>query len=304
MPNTREIIQRRQSVSNICKITKTMEMIATSRFKKAHNRTVGSKPYTNNIAHLIASLAAGRGSVAHPLMRANRKTDKNLILVLTSNRGLCGGYNSNVLRLANDLIRQHKEKRTIKPFPEESKDNVDLWVSGQKGIRYFKFINQPVHTGYTDFDAKTTYSAVEALAEVFINLYRQRKITTVQIVYTRFFSASKFEAEVLNLLPLSSLDSHHPQKDKELIHIDEYIFSPAVETIVERLIPAAVYARLFQCFTDAIVSEQVARMRAMKAATDNAELMINNLTREYNRARQSQITSELLDIMGGVEAIK
>jgi len=294
MANTREIINRKVSVGNISKITGTMEMVATSRFKKAHNLSVGSKPYSSAISELTATLAADHHYTGHPLMRPNRHSDKHIILVLTGNRGLCGGYNSSVVRLAQKHIKQIIDQKL----------EVELHVSGKKGINHFKFNNYPIEVCYTSFDNKTTYQDVKELANKFIQLYSDRKIASVQVVYTRFVSTAVFGPEISNLLPLSALDkSKRPLMIRDL-RMEDYLFSPGPKDILKKLIPATVRTGLYQCFTDAIVSEQVSRMRSMKAATDNAEQMISDLTREYNRARQGQITGELLDIMGGVEALK
>lgn len=293
MANAREIVKRRKSVSNICKITRTMEMIATARFKKAFDTSVGARPYTEKIAQLVTSLAGGSGQIDHPLLQVNTQSNRTVLLVLTSNRGLCGGYNSNIIRMASGQIQQLKQAGR----------QIDLRASGKKAIQYFKFTGQHVDAAYTGFDNKTTYADVEAMADEFIDLYTKKEIDAVSVIYTRFISSAKFNPEILNLLPLASLEQDQSKAASE-INIEDYIFSPSAEEILRSLIPTTVRTRLFQCFTDAIVSEQVARMRAMKAATDNADQMIRALSRQHNRARQTQITSELLDILGGVEALK
>lgn len=269
-------------------------MISTSRFKKAHDRSVGARPYTQAIGHLVATLASGESSQRHSLLQENTDVKKTVMLVLTSNRGLCGGYNGNVLRMA---------ARQVKKLNRQGHD-VDLRVSGKKGDAYFKFLKLPVSCSYSHFDDKTTYLDVEALANDYIDMYMKQEISGVQVVYTNFISASRFSPEVLDLLPLSSLEKKSEEASLPKIGLDDYLFSPSAAEILEDLIPTTVRTRLFQCFIDAIVSEQVSRMRSMKAATDNADQMIQALTRQYNRARQSQITGELLDILGGVGALQ
>jgi F-type H+-transporting ATPase subunit gamma len=272
-----------------------MEMISTSRFKKAYNRSVGTLPYTETLAKLVGGLAANDRNVSnHPLLKQNDNSKKVIMLVLTSSRGLCGGYNGNVLRVASRQIENLKSHGM----------DIDLRVSGRKGIHYFKFMNQPVSTVYMEFDDKTDYAAVEPLARDYIESYTRGELAGVQVVYTRFHSASRFEAEMSNLLPLVSLEYKQGALSEYNAGRDEYIFSPSAEEILQQLIPLTVCTQLFKCFTDSIVCEQIARMRSMKAASDNAEKMISELTRQYNRARQGQITNELLDIMGGVEAMK
>jgi F-type H+-transporting ATPase subunit gamma len=293
MATTREIVKRRKSVTNIRKITKTMEMIATAKFRKTHDRSVGARPYTEKIAELVATLAAGAGQADHPLLGENQDSNRTVLLVLTSNRGLCGGYNSNIIRLAAQQVR----------LLTDSEQEIDLRVSGKKGLAALKFMGHSANVGYTDFDDKVTYNSVEVLADEFIDLYCKKEIDAVRVVYTRFASSAKHYAEVLNLLPLSDLVQDQPEETPS-VSMEDYIFMPSAGEILSELVPATVRTRLFQCFMDSVVSEQVARMSAMKAATDNAEQMIQALTRQYNRARQSQITSELLDILGGAEALK
>jgi len=295
MANTREIMSRRKSVGNICKITRTMEMISTARFKKAHNRSIATLPYTQTLAKLVGGLAArGREIAGHPLLKQNDNSKKVIVLVLTSGRGLCGGYNGNVLRVASRQLENLKAHGM----------QADLRVSGRKGIHYFKFMNQQVNGTYTQFDDKTEYAMVEPLAREYIESYSRGELAGVQVIYTRFHSASRFEAEMSNLLPLVSLEYKQDSLSEYNTARDEYIFSPSAEEILQQLIPLTVCTQLFKCFTDSIVCEQIARMRSMKAASDNAEQMIADLSRKYNRARQGQITNELLDIMGGVEALK
>jgi len=268
-------------------------MIATARFKRAHDSALGARPYTENIMHLLAYLAAGGEEFDHPLLEENNQSKRSIVLVMTGNRGLCGGYNGNVVRLAHQVIEKLEKK----------KQQVELRVSGKKGVQYFKFVGRPPQVGYTNFDEKTSFKDVEGLADEFMDLYINKKIDSVHVVYTSFASASRFFPESLPLLPLTSLEVEELEALAK-IHIHDYIFTPSAREILEKLLPYAVRMQLYQCFKDSIASEQVARMRAMKAATDNAEHMIKVLSRHYNRARQSQITSELLDIQGGVEALK
>ncbi len=294
MAKAREIIKRRKSVANIRKITKTMEMIATSKFRRAFLRSVGARPYTEAIGELIRNFSPGDSQTAHPLLCKNKESGRTILLVLSSNRGLCGGYNGNVIRLAGRHIRQLKE----------AGQQVEVHASGKKSIQYFKFIKQPVARVFNEFDDKTRYEPVEKLADEYIELYTEKKIDAVQVVYTKFVSAARYYAEVLPLLPLGETARGKNDSMRKKVSLDNYIVSPSSSEILDELVPSAIRAGLFQCFVDSIVSEQVARMNAMKAATDNSERMIQALTSQYNRARQSQITGELLDIMGGVEALK
>ena len=295
MVTTREIVKRRDSISNIRKITKTMEMIATARFKKTHLRAAGGRPYTDNLSRLVSGLAgalAGAEQTNHPLLETNQQSRRYIVLVLTSNRGLCGGFNGNLIRMADEKLQALKQEGL----------DIELRVSGKKGIQYFSFQGYEISQRYIKFDDKTSFQDVEPVAEEFMELYCQKQIDKVVVVYNRFVSSSEYYPDIMDLLPIGG-DEIQTEGGEGSMKFEDYTFSPGPGEILEELIPATVRMRLFQCFIDTIASEQVSRMKAMKAATENAEQMIRSLSRQYNRARQTQITNELLDIIGGAEAI-
>jgi len=300
MAKARVIIKRRKAVRNIKKITKVMQMIASSRYVKALRRATGTKPYVKKIGELIASVSqsvkASGAEVDHPLLRERTsKSGKTAVLVVTSNRGLAGGYNGGVLRLAMVTIRD-LEAQGKTPL---------VYVSGKKGIAYFKFLRRDMAGTYTNIGDNPKYQDVEVLAEQFMKDYTDGKIDGLKVVYQRFISAGQQKPGAVDILPLSSLAAETVTKEgAPKAATTLYDFSPEPTLLLKELIPAAVKASLFQAFIEAAVSEQIARMVAMKAATDNADKMGKQLTQEYNRARQSQITSELSELMGGVEALK
>lgn len=302
MANTRSILKRRKAVRNIHKITRTMNLIATSKFRRAHDRAVASKPYTEKVARLVGQLAQVAGDdVDHPLLQ-QREVKTDLLLVLTSNRGLCGGYNASVLRTALDHCRQaRKAGRQMR-----------LEVVGKKGISYLKFLGYEMERTFTHIEDKPSFEHVEEMAGRYIEQYtRDQSIDAVHVAYMRFVSAGTQLPTVATLLPLGEEQLQAAQAKAAEVQekgglkrsIQDYDFSPGPAQLLAELLPVTVKVRLFQFLNDAVVSEQVARMRAMKAATDNASDMIKSLTQKYNRARQSQITTELLDIMGGAEAL-
>lgn len=292
MGNARQIVKRRKAVTNIRKITKTMQLIATARFQQAFNRATATKPYTEMISKLVNELAAAAGGqIDHPLMRENPEAPKSALLVITSNRGLCGGYNSRVLSNALNFL-----KTTNAPATE-------MTVVGKKGINYFKFLRRPVEKAITTIDDKPRFDQVEPIATEYMRRYIAGELRNVHVAYMRFVSTGKQVPEIMRLLPLTKLESAVPVEAGPKTNV-EYDFSPEPMKLLESLLPQTVKVRLYQCFTDAAVSEQVARMVAMKSATDAAGDMIKQLTRDFNRARQSQITLELLDIVGGAEVLK
>ncbi len=290
MGKTREIKKRIKAVGNIRRITKTMQMIATSKFAKALQRATATKPFTEGVFELVTELAATAGNVSHPLINGagGKVNPKELTLVVTADRGLCGPYNGNVLRTA----MQHAHTS-----PNISGGEFEL--IGKKGIGFLKFNKRPVSKTYVLGD-KPSFDEVAKIADTYMARFMAGEIAAVRVVYMRFISAGRQTPEVLQLLPLKP-----PAKAKEVQTgiTAQYEFSPEAEKLLNDLLPAAVKATLFQCMNDAIVSEHVARMVAMKSATDNAGKARKLLTRDYNRARQSQITTELTEIVSGAAAL-
>jgi F-type H+-transporting ATPase subunit gamma len=297
MAKTRELVKRRKAIRNIRKITRTMELIATARFKKALDRAVEAEVYTRKIAELAADLSASAGSVEHPLLEKHEEVKNNLLLVLCSNRGLCGGYNVGILREANQRIHEVKAEGAT----------LHLEVSGKKGIAYYRYQGQPAEHTYTQFDYNPRFDEVEELAERYLGEYMAGRLDRVEVAYMRFLSASRQRPEVTTLLPLSSAAPDVTRKGPaEVARAKpvEYEFLPSAANILEELLPVSFKVRLFKCFLDAAVSEQIARRVTMTQATESADEMIKSLTRMYNRARQGQITKELAEIIGGAEALK
>lgn len=293
MANRRVLVKRRKAVRNIRKITRTMQLIATARFQSAFNRAVATRPYTETLAELADNLTRGDLDFRHPLLVPREVERRAAVVVITSGRGLCGGYNANVLKAATKKIAELESAGT----------EVVLHAIGQKGINFFNFTNRAIATSRTDIDDQPRFEQVEPIANQLIEDFVAERLDAVYVVYMRFFSTSKQRPEVLQLLPLTGTDTETAAQGQTDSASTQYEFSPDPIQILEELLPATVRVRLFQCFTDAAVSEQVARMVAMKAATDAAEEMITNLTRQYNRARQTAITMELLDIVGGANAL-
>lgn len=292
MAKARALDKRRKSIKNIRKITRTMELIATARFKKAMDRAAAATAYTKRITALVGELASRGLKVSHPLLESRAETKSAVLLVLTGNRGLCGGYNSNVQR--QGLARLEELKGTV--------PHVTLELSGKRGISGFKFRGIIADQSYTHFEDKPTFEEVEVLANRYLEDYLTGKIDRLDVAYTRFDNAAKQTATVETLLPLGSL-AGADSATATGSNVD-YEFFPSAESILEEIVPTSFKVKLFKCFLDAAVSEQIARRVAMKAATENADKMIKKLAMTYNRARQSQITGEIMEILGGVEALK
>jgi F-type H+-transporting ATPase subunit gamma len=323
----RAIVKRRKAVRNIRKITKTMQMIATAKFQKSLKRSVGTKPYIVKIREVVAELAASVENVQHPLLRRPGETEgdtpsnRAAVIVLTSDRGLAGAYNGSVLRTAAAHLRSLDDAGVTN----------DLYVSGKKGISYFRYQKRPLG-GKVDQQDPPRYADIERYADTAMRQFTSGEVDAVYVVYMNFVSTGVQRPEVLTLLPLSGLRESLERialqvAEKEAqakagaldakrrgegvtadavapVGMTTYDFSPSAKELVDELLPLTVKTALWQCVLDAVASEHIARMVAMKSATDSADKMIKSLTMQYNRARQSQITTELSEIMGGVEAMK
>ncbi len=298
MANTRALVGRRRAIRNIRKITRTMELIATSRFKRALDRATEAEAYTRKIAELAADLSAAAVNISHPLLQKREKVKTSLLLVIGSNRGLCGGYNAGILREANQRIRQLAAEGVT----------LVLEVSGKRPAAYFRYQGVKADKTYTHFEDKPRFDEVEELANRYLADFISGKVDRVEVVYVKYLSAARQTPVVEALLPLSGAapetrkrgSSEAAEKPKPV----EYEFLPEPREILEQLLPESFKVRLFKCFLDAAVSEQIARRVTMKAATENADDMIKNLTRQYNRARQAQITKEIAEVIGGAAALE
>jgi F-type H+-transporting ATPase subunit gamma len=293
MAKARALDKRRKSIKNIRKITRTMELIATARFKKAMDRASAATAYTKRITALVADLANTGLEVSHPLLEGRSEIKHAVLLVLTGNRGLCGGYNSNVQRAG---LARFKELQA-------EVSQVTLEVSGKRGISAFRFRDIIPDATFTHFEDKPSYEEVELLANRYLDDYASGKLDRLDVAYTRFEGIARQVATVETLLPLGALIGADEKKEQAAGET-QYEFLPSAQSILEEIVPTSFKVKLFKCFLDAAVSEQIARMVAMKAATENADKIIKQLSMTYNRARQSQITGEIMEVLGGVEALK
>jgi len=304
MGKTREIKKRIKAVGNIRRITKTMQMIATSKFARAQQSAVATKPYTEGLFSLVTELAATAGEVSHPLISgpASRKKDAPAVtLVISSDRGLCGPYNAAILRAASVYLRGN---------PAAKPPRGSLEVSGKKGIGFFKYNETPVSRTLSVGD-KATFEKIAAIADGYMSRFLAGEIASVQVIYMKYFSAGRQAPDSVQLLPLKPIETGKSVAGGAAIGAAggaskqgvAYEFSPNAAELLGDLLPATVKATLLQIFNDSIVSENVARMVAMKGATENAGKMRKLLVRDYNRARQAMITTELSEIIAGAAAL-
>jgi F-type H+-transporting ATPase subunit gamma len=290
MAQIREIKKRMVAVGTIQRITKTMQMIATAKFTAAVQRTRATQPYTEKIRSLVAAVCSDPAEIDHPLVGGDRKpSGKDLILVIGSDRGFCGAFNSNVLRNALKWrnARQAEGREII------------IETSGKKAQNFFKFAKVAVAAIHEVGD-KPQYEVVAAIADQLMDRFVAGEIDTVRVAYMRFESNARQIPEIQQILPMEAPKSEATETGAEST---AYEFTPDEESLLNDLLPRAVRTSLFQAYNDAVVSEQIMRMIAMKAATDNAAGLGRSLKRDYNRARQARITTELTEIVSGAAAL-
>jgi F-type H+-transporting ATPase subunit gamma len=293
--SSKAIRKRIKSVSSTKKITRTMEMVATSKLQKVQGRVIGSRPYTTTLAGLLGALSSAVGSLGNfPLFERRTPTKRVLVLVLTSNRGLCGGYNANVVRKA----REHVDGLRREGY------EVALHVAGKKGIAAMRFAGVEMAATRTDLSDRPSYAEADAVGRPLIEAFLKYDADRVDVVFADFRSVSQQPPTAMTLVPLgASADESAPAKGQMRAQV-EYLFEPAPAEILEEL--ASVYVKnvMYRMLLSAAASEQLARRVAMKNATDNANEMQRALTLEYNKARQAMITQEIAEIVGGVAALE
>jgi len=285
------VLRRRiKSVQSTKKITRAMELIAATRVAKAQQRATAARPYSEDLTSVMQHLAANSGVVDHPLLKPAEQVSKVAFLVISSDRGLAGGYNSSVIRAA---------ERELQARQIEGVD-YSLVLVGKKVDSYFRYRRYRVdHTFHGVSDAPTYENAVD-IGSVISDLYISGEVQEVVLVFTRFISLGQQQVAVRRFLPLTGVG----QETDETRATAGYEFEPAASKILESLIPRYITARVYAALLDSAASEHASRQRAMKSATDNAEDLIVKLSRVMNRARQDSITNEIMEIVGGAEALR
>ncbi|MDX6282500.1 MAG: F-type H+-transporting ATPase subunit gamma [Kribbellaceae bacterium] len=295
MPATqRELKDRRASVSTIKKLTRAMELIAASRIVKAQQRAKAAGPYARELTRAVSAVATF-SNVDHPLTTEKPNPKRAAVLLITSDRGQAGAYSSSVIREGerlNQLLRE--DEKEIVPF-----------LSGRKGIAYYTFRQREIAQSWSgDSDAPSFARAREvadALIEAFLKPTEEGGVDEIHIVFTRFVSMLTQKPDVIRLLPLEVVEGEEAPAAEDVLPL--YEFEPSAEDVLDGLLPKYVASRIHYCMLQAAASELASRQRAMKSATDNAQDLIERLTREYNQVRQSAITQEISEIVGGANAL-
>jgi F-type H+-transporting ATPase subunit gamma len=285
----RQTRRRIRSIESTKRITKAMELIAASRILRAQQKVQQARPYAELITQVLQSVASQIDEVAHPMLEQRATATTAAVIVLTSDRGLAGAYNSNVLRTSEELISRVRSQGL----------DPRLYVAGRKGNSYFRFRDRPVEASWRGFSETPSYDDAKAVADSVIEAFVAGRVDEIHLTYTEFTSALVQRPLARRLVPMVVEETaERPPGPLPL-----YIYEPAPEEIFATLLPRYVEARVYSAMLEAAASEQAARRRAMSAATDNAEELIKVLTRVANQARQSEITQEIMEIVGGAEAM-
>ncbi|MDE2652637.1 MAG: ATP synthase F1 subunit gamma [Gemmatimonadota bacterium] len=286
MAQARDVLRRIKSVRNTRKITRTMELVATSKLKRAMDRMLAARPYGEALDELLRSLRAPGLEQDHPLLRQPAGTKRAAVLLLTANRGFCGAFNANLIR----------EARTKLDELEAGGVETELHIAGKKGLTFFRFRGRAIASGTTAIGDEPRPEDAEGLVEPLAEAFASGGLDAVYLVSSKFRSAMSTPPRTRRILPV--------QPDEGARSVDAFIVSPPPEKLVGWILPRYLRSVVYGALVENAAGEQGARRAAMKSATDNAGEMIETLTRSYNRARQAQITQEIAEIVGGAAALE
>lgn len=285
MAKVREIKRRIKSVDNTKQITRAMEMVATSKIKKAQSKIQGLRPYSEKLKDLLLAIISSDSTIVDPLIE-QRDINNIALICVTADRGLCGAFNSSILRMTEKYVQEKTA---------EGK-NVRLITIGKKAKSYFKYIGLEMDKSYIGISDTPTIDDAKSITDYIAGLFVANEIDNAVVMYNRFFSAMDQKPVIDDILPIRP-EAQDAKRDIE------YIIEPAAKHIFKNILRTHLETMVFKALVDSAASEHASRRKAMKAATDNAQEMIDNLTRTYNRARQALITQEIAEIVGGAEAL-
>ncbi len=288
MANLKEIKKRIGTVKNTRQITKAMKMVSAAKLRRAQDAVVAARPYADKMTKVLASLALREDPESHPLL-FQREKRRALVVLMTADRGLCGGFNANISKMAERFIRKN----------EEGFEQIDLMIIGRKGNEYLKrrsgMTIAKVHENLT---GSISYSTASLLGQEIVAQYQEEKYDVVYLAYNAFRSAISQEPTLTQVLPVV------PREAEPEEFVVDYLYEPSRSEVLAQILPKNVEVQLFRALLESVASEHGARMSAMDSASKNASEMIGRLTLQYNRARQAAITKELMEIISGAESIK
>ena len=282
----RAVKRRISSVQSTQKITRAMELIASARIMKAQRRVDAARPYADEMHALMASVAKNASNIDHPLLQQKETIGTVGVIVISGDRGLAGAYNSNVIRAAERNVRDV--------------DDVRLFLSGKKAVSYFRFRGYDIDESWTGYSDQPKIADARKVAKAATDAFVNGDVDEVRLAYTKFESALIQRPRIVKLLPIPQSEFEAAEEEGPRAN---YVFEPEPEDILDFLLPRYVEGAVLQGMLEAAASEHAARRRAMKAATDNANELIDTLTRAYNQARQAEITTEIMEVVGGAEAL-
>ena len=294
MAKGRELKGRIKSVENTRKITRTMEMVATSKMKRAQDRVVAARPYANALTEVISSLYSSELAERFPLLRQPAQPKRVALIVLTSNRGLAGGFNANLIKEARARIAEL----------ERSGAQVDVHVIGKKGLGYFKYVGRTLASQRVDITDRPTAENASEIVDQLMRDYIGGQLDGVYVTYSKFNSVLSTPPTTDRVLPVTPPERKTGTDARDAGRQRDYLLFPNAEAILTELLPSYVRNSVYRALVETVAGEQSARRTAMKNATDNAGDILNVLRRTYNRARQAQITQEIAEIVGGAAALQ
>ena len=286
MAGDADVKRRIKSVENTRQITRTMELVATSKLKKASDRVQAARPYADALQEIVGGLYSPALSEKYPILRRPKEVSRAAVVLLTANRGLCGGFNSNLIKQARNLMEDLRAQGI----------ETELHIAGKKGVAYFRFRGEEITTEKADVGDSPTVDDAEAIIAPVRERFENGQVDAVYLVSSKFQSAMSTPPHTRDLLPISG--------DENASSADVYILSPSGDMILEQILPVYIRNAVYTALVENAAAEQGARRSAMKSATDNAGDVLEHLTRTYNRARQAQITQEIAEIVGGSAALE
>lgn len=286
MASLKSIKKRIVSVKNTRQITKAMKMVSAAKLRRAQENVVAARPYAGKLAEVLERLARKQDMDVHPLME-KRPAEKALLILVTSDRGLCGGFNANISKAAERFIRERKG----------SYQELSVMTIGRKGYEYLKN-RQKIYKSYTNIFSTLNYQTAALLAQEVVEGYLNAEYDEVFLLFNAFKSVMSQDITLQQLLPVT------PPEEQEEEYAPEYIYEPSKDALLGELLPKHIEVQIFKSLLESVASEHGARMTAMDSASKNATEMIGKLTLQYNRARQAAITTELMEIISGAESIK
>ncbi len=293
MPSLKEVRNRITSVNSTQQITKAMKMVAAAKLRRAQDNITRMRPYAQKLSQMLATVSSGSEAGSQNPYKQERDVQRVLFVVITSDRGLCGGFNANVVKAANALLAD-------KYAAQAAKNNVEIMSIGKKGAEAFTRRGFSVNTAHTDVFLSLSFDKVKAAGEEIMADFKAGKFDVVEVIYNEFKNVATQIVRAEQLLPMASDKTN---TSKAVSAAANYSFEPSEEQIIDELIPKALKMQLYKAVLDSNASEHGARMTAMDKATENAQDLLKQLRLEYNRSRQAAITKEILEIVGGAEAL-